>query len=340
MLSGQRAFSGDIGGRHDDGDSGEGSAGPAAGRAPDSSRARAHRRPLPREVAGGAIPDGRRSGVCARGAVLIFDVERSGRARERSRRRCAQPAPAWLLAGAASVASLLVGIPTALYVAIPPTSEPVVTRLDVVTPPTGDPFSFALSPDGRQLVFVANGEKVSQLWLRPFDQATAQPLAGTEAATYPFWAPDSRAVGFFADGRLKRLDLGGVRRRCSPNAPTARGGTWNADRLVVFAPITTGGLMQVSATGGTPTPVTTPGSRPGEPSLASVPDRRPASALLRGIGTGAGPRRLRGVARWRGAGPRARGGARGLYRIGTAAARRARRALGATIRSRNGAGRR
>lgn len=99
-------------------------------------------------------------------------------------------------------------IPATLYFRRP-TSEPVVTRLDVVTPPTSDAFSFALSPDGRQLVFVANGEKGSQLWLRPLDEVRAQPLAGTDGASFPFWAPDGRAVGFFAGGKLKWIDLAG-----------------------------------------------------------------------------------------------------------------------------------
>ena len=175
---------------------------------------------------------------------------------------CPNARRAWLLAGVASLATLLVGVPATLYLGRT-APEPVVTRLDVVTPPTTDPFSFALSPDGRQFVFVANGEKGSQLWLRPLDQATAQPLAGTEGAAYPFWAPDSRAVEFFADGRLKRLDLGGGTPQVLANAPSARGGTWNADGLIVFAPVTTSGLMRVSATGGTPTPVTKLGSGQG-----------------------------------------------------------------------------
>jgi serine/threonine protein kinase len=197
-------------------------------------------------------------GLSSSSASIAADTSVSG---ARSVRPSARPS--WLVAGVSCVATLLVGIPAALYVALPPTSEPVVTRLDVVTPPTTDPFSFAISPDGRQLVFVANGEKGSQLWLRPLDQATAQPLAGTEGAAYPFWAPDSRALGFFADGRLKRLDLGGGTPQVLANAPTGRGGTWNADGLIVFAPNTTNRLMRVSATGGTPTPVTTLGTGQG-----------------------------------------------------------------------------
>jgi Tol biopolymer transport system component len=134
--------------------------------------------------------------------------------------------------------------------------EPVVTRLDVVTTPTSEAFSFALSPDGRQLAFVANGQNGSQLWLRPLDQVAARPLAGTEGASYPFWAPDGRAVGFFADGKLKRLDLAGGVPQALADTPQGRGGTWNSDGVIVFAPHTGSGLMRVMATGGTPVAVT------------------------------------------------------------------------------------
>jgi len=137
-----------------------------------------------------------------------------------------------------------------------PVPEPVVTRLDLVTPPTSDAFSFALSPDGRQLAFVANGEKGSQLWLRPLDQATAQALAGTEGASFPFWAPDNRAVGFFADGKLKRANVGGGPPQVLADAPTARGGAWNRDGVIVFGQASPGALMRVMASGGTPSPVT------------------------------------------------------------------------------------
>ena len=74
-------------------------------------------------------------------------------------------------------------------------------------PPRTGPRTFALSPDGRQIVFVASGDGASRLWLRSLATTTAQPLAGTEGATFPFWSPDSRSIGFFAGGALKRLDL-------------------------------------------------------------------------------------------------------------------------------------
>jgi WD40 repeat protein len=75
-------------------------------------------------------------------------------------------------------------------------SEPVPTRFEIPTPPTSDPVSFALSADGRQLAFVATAEGAPRLWVRPLDQVTAQPLVATDGASYPFWAPDGRAIGF------------------------------------------------------------------------------------------------------------------------------------------------
>ena len=85
-----------------------------------------------------------------------------------------------------------------------PRPEPILSR-----PPPVDPLSFALSPDGRHIVFVASGDGASRLWVRSLASTTAQPLAGTEGASYPFWSPDSKSVGFFAAGKLKRLDIGG-----------------------------------------------------------------------------------------------------------------------------------
>lgn len=131
-----------------------------------------------------------------------------------------------------------------------------ITRLDVQTPATRDPLSFAVSPDGRQLVFVAQGEEGSQLFRRPLELDAAQPLAGTAGASFPFWAPDSRAIGFFADGKLKRLDFDGGSPRALAEAPSARGGTWSRDGTILFAPSITGGLMRVPAAGGAPASVT------------------------------------------------------------------------------------
>ena len=75
---------------------------------------------------------------------------------------------------------------------------------------------------------------------------TARPLAGTEGARYPFWAPDGRAIGFFADGKLKRIDLESGGLQVLADAPSGRGGTWNRDDVIVFAPDVIGDLMRVT----------------------------------------------------------------------------------------------
>src|SRR2546422_1980810 len=80
-------------------------------------------------------------------------------------------------------------------------TAPPEIRLEINTPSTSDPMSFAISPDGRRLVLLAANEGRSQLWVRTLDSLVAQPLAGTDGASYPFWSPDSASVGFLADGQ-------------------------------------------------------------------------------------------------------------------------------------------
>src|SRR5262249_32866245 len=69
-------------------------------------------------------------------------------------------------------------------------AQPAEIRAEITTPPTADPISFTISPDGQKLVFVASADNISRLWLRSMDSSAAQPLAGTEGAASPFWSPD------------------------------------------------------------------------------------------------------------------------------------------------------
>jgi serine/threonine protein kinase len=135
----------------------------------------------------------------------------------------------------------------------PPAPE---IRVEVSTPSTGNLSSFAISPDGRRLVFAALNEGKSQLWVRPLDSLTAQPLAGTDRATFPFWSPDSASVGFFADSKLKRIDIVGGAPQVLANVLLGLGGTWNRDGTILFAATAVGPLLKVPATGGEPVAVT------------------------------------------------------------------------------------
>jgi len=120
---------------------------------------------------------------------------------------------------------------------------------------------FALSPDGQSLAFVARAAGGDQniLWLRPLNASTAQPLAGSDGASGwspPFWSPNSRFIGFFAGGKLKKIDITGGPAQTVCDATNGLGGTWNRDDVIIFAPNLSGPLHRVSAAGGTSTPVT------------------------------------------------------------------------------------
>ncbi len=118
----------------------------------------------------------------------------------------------------------------------------------------------ALSPDGRKLAFSAAGpDGVPRVWLRSMDSLVAQPLPGSETGPVLialFWSPDSRYIGFQADGKLKKIDTAGgpALALCDIPSGNVGGGTWSKDGVILFAQA--GRLMRVSASGGTPTPVT------------------------------------------------------------------------------------
>jgi Tol biopolymer transport system component len=142
----------------------------------------------------------------------------------------------------------------------PRTANESVTRFYVDAPPDAA-FNYtytasAISPDGRQIVFrVATATEAPALWLRPLDSLAGRRMAGTDGADFPFWSPDGQSVGFFAAGKLKRVDANGgtpiVLCDASDADSTTTGGTWNRDGVILFgAPE---GLYRVSASGGAPT---------------------------------------------------------------------------------------
>jgi eukaryotic-like serine/threonine-protein kinase len=126
-------------------------------------------------------------------------------------------------------------------------------------------IGYALSPDGTRLAFVAQSASgKTSLWVRPLDSLTAQALAGTDNASHPFWSPDSQWIGFFSLGKLRKTPASGgpVQEIC--DAPLGRGGTWNAQGTIVFAPSIISPLFRISANGGTAVPATKLDSARGE----------------------------------------------------------------------------
>ena len=177
-------------------------------------------------------------------------------ARQADLARPAPPAPrprqAWR--AAAAVLGLIVAGGAGWF--LRPARATPELRLDINTPPTVDPF-LAISPDGLKVVFAERSGKASLLWLRSLDSSSARPLPGTERGATPFWSPDSRSIGFFADTRLKRIDIeSGSARTLSSGSAVPIGGTWNRDDVILFADNPGGAIFRIAADGGERTAVT------------------------------------------------------------------------------------
>jgi serine/threonine protein kinase/Tol biopolymer transport system component len=163
---------------------------------------------------------------------------------------------AWAAAAVAIIGALLLAVAYSRR-ELPPPAQ--VLRSSLLPPPSFSfvPYNFTLSPDGARLAFVAVGPDGREtLWVRELSASSAEQFTGTESAMFPFWSPDSRRIGFFAEGKLKTVDIAGGAVEVLCDAPTGRGGTWNADGTIVFAPAIAGPLERVSASGGVPTPAT------------------------------------------------------------------------------------
>jgi eukaryotic-like serine/threonine-protein kinase len=175
----------------------------------------------------------------------------------------AQPFPVrrrrreWLSWALAALVLLLAGAVLLRERRGPVAAAPRTMRLSVVLPELSAVRAAVLSPDGTRLVLVARDSSGRNLlWIRPLDSLAAQPLAGTESPSFPFWSPDGASIGFFADGKLKKIAASGGPAQTLCDAPINRGGTWSRDGVILFSPVVDGPIYQVSASGGVPKPVT------------------------------------------------------------------------------------
>jgi eukaryotic-like serine/threonine-protein kinase len=196
-----------------------------------------------------------------------------------------QPAPAtqavaapriqrarWLWPAVAVVAVL--GLAALAFVHMrekPPAVQ--VLRYTINPPAAATPRQMTLSPDGRHVAMIGPGDRGFQLWVQALDGLQPQALPGTYGASYPFWSPDGRQIGFFADGRLKKIAITGGPATSLCNALDARGGSWNQDGVIIFG--TAGSaLKRVGIAGGDPVVVSSVSTAAGQVFPQFLPDGR------------------------------------------------------------------
>ncbi len=166
------------------------------------------------------------------------------------------------LAWAVAAVSLTSALALAAALTFQKAPAPGALRATIEPPPGRAllPFDFlglALSPDGRELAFVASGSDTKRgIWIRKLSGMSSRPVPETDGASYPFWSPDGLHLGFFADGKLKTIDLRGGSPRVIAEAPSGRGGSWGRQGTILFAPNITAPIHKVPAEGGEAAPVT------------------------------------------------------------------------------------
>jgi Tol biopolymer transport system component len=194
---------------------------------------------------------------------------------EVSRRR--RPRLAWAVFVVTAIVLLVIAAAT-LHTSNRMPEGPVIRF--TISPPEGEGGDLALSPDGTKLAFTSSGrEGQMRLWVHRMDSDQSEPLQGTEGAAFPFWSPDSRYIGFFAQRKLKSILVSGGGPLTLCDAPNGRGGTWNPEGVIIFASL--GGLNRVPAPGGTPSMLRPPPDEFRSPSF--LPDGRHFLVSARGV---------------------------------------------------------
>jgi eukaryotic-like serine/threonine-protein kinase len=163
--------------------------------------------------------------------------------------------------GALLLGAVIAGV-TVWNVKPTPAAPRAVTRYAITLPQgqqlaglNGAP-SVAISPDGAHLAYVAREGSTQQLYLRAMDSLEARPIPTTEGAINPFFSPDSRWLGFFAGGKLKKVSVSGGAVQILGDAGLPRGASWSSQGMIALAPNPASGLQQVSDAGGTAQPLT------------------------------------------------------------------------------------
>jgi Tol biopolymer transport system component len=157
---------------------------------------------------------------------------------------------AWSVAAVATLAAAAL----AVVVVTRETPTPRLVRFEVATPAGVLAIDAPkLSPDGATLAFNATDPTgQTRIWLRPLQSLQAYPLAGTEGTTRPFWSPDSAFLGFFADGKLKKIAVSGGPAQAIADAPTGADGSWSSEGVILFDGRATDPIYRVPAAGGVP----------------------------------------------------------------------------------------
>ena len=154
-------------------------------------------------------------------------------------------------------------------------SAPSLARLSLSIPAgteLTEGVSVVISPNGEQVAYVASRGGIPQLYIRSLNDFASRPLPDTQRATAPFFSPDGMWLGFFANGKLKKVSTtsGVVVELADVGPPYGLAGTWGpADTIVYPSPM---GLAEIAASGGT--------SRPLLPQQANGVIDRPRSALF------------------------------------------------------------
>jgi serine/threonine-protein kinase len=194
------------------------------------------------------------------GSTRFMSMSELGELKER---RGSRPMLGWI---AAAVIALVAGYASWVAWLMPhEADDPIRVRVSLREPVPGEDEAvfeladepgrqFAISPDGRTLVFAGeDGNARSQLYIRSMDQFDATPMSGTEGAEYPFFSPDGQWIGYVSQTALKKVSVsGGSSIRLCDVGNSFRGASWGDDGRIYIAPNTTDSLWVVSEAGGEP----------------------------------------------------------------------------------------